>query len=54
MTSDTVHPRSEAERSALARRKRNVAIGLAIGALCVLFYAVTIVKFGPAALVRPL
>lgn len=55
MSLDTAHPRrSEAERSAAARRKRNIAIGLAIGALCILFYAVTIVKFGPTILARPL
>lgn len=42
------------ERQAKARRNRNLAIGLALGALCLLFYAVTIVKFGPAVLARPL
>ena len=47
-------PRATDERQARARRNRSVAIGLALGALCLLFYAVTIVKFGPAVLVRPL
>lgn len=36
------------------RRARSVAIALVLGALCVLFYAVTIVKLGPGVLVRPL
>ena len=35
-----------------SRRARNIALGLAIGALVVLFYAVTIVKLGPGVL-RP-
>jgi hypothetical protein len=34
------------------RRLRNIAIGLCIGLLAVLFYAVTIVKLGPGVL-RP-
>lgn len=37
-----------------SRRQRNVAIALAIGAFVVLFYVVTIVKLGPAALPRPM
>lgn len=36
------------------RRARNIAIGLAIGALVVLFYVVTIVKLGPGVLDRPI
>lgn len=36
------------------RRARNIAIGLAIGALVVLFYLVTIVKLGPGVVNRPL
>jgi hypothetical protein len=36
-----------------SRRQRNVAIGLAIGLLVVLFYAVTIVKMGPGVLTPP-
>ena len=31
-----------------ARRQRNIAIGLAVTLLCVLFYAVTIAKLGSA------
>jgi hypothetical protein len=34
-------------------RRRNLAVGLAIGFLAVLFYAIAIVKLGPEAL-RPL
>jgi hypothetical protein len=36
------------------RRQRNIAIGLAVGFLVLLFYAVTIVKVGPGVLYRPL
>jgi hypothetical protein len=36
------------------QRARSVAIGLALGALVLLFYAVTIVKLGPGVLNRPL
>jgi hypothetical protein len=35
------------------RRRRNLAIGLAVGFMAALFYAITIVKIGPAAF-RPL
>ncbi len=36
------------------RRKRSLAIALVLGALVVLFYAVTIAKLGPQVLQRPL
>jgi len=36
------------------RRARSVAIGLALAALVVLFYVVTIVKMGPGVVSRPL
>ena len=36
------------------RRARSIAIALALGALVLLFYAVTIVKLGPDVLRRPL
>jgi len=36
------------------RRARSIAIGLALGALALLFYVVTIVKLGPGVLHRPL
>ena len=37
-----------------ARRSRSVALGLALAALVVLFYVLTIVKFGPGILNRPM
>lgn len=37
-----------------ARRSRNMAIGLALAALVIIFYLATIAKFGPAILDRPL
>lgn len=36
------------------RRKRSIALGLALGALVLMFYAITIVKVGPGVLNRPL
>jgi hypothetical protein len=36
------------------RRARSLAIGIALGALALLFYVVTIVKLGPGVLNRPL
>ena len=36
------------------RRARSVGIALALGALVVLLYLITIVKLGPGILVRPL
>lgn len=36
-----------------ARRSRSIAIALALGALVLLFYAMTLVK-GPGVLVRPM
>jgi hypothetical protein len=41
------------EEQKRARRARSIAIALAIGALVILFYVVTLVK-GPAVLIRPL
>ena len=35
------------------RRARNIAIALALGALCVLFYALTIIKVGQTGLLKP-
>ena len=37
-----------------SRRQRNVAIGLAVGFIVLLFYAVTIAKLGPGVLQRPI
>jgi hypothetical protein len=36
-----------------SRRARNIAIGLVVGALVVIFYAVTIVKLGPGVMKPP-
>jgi hypothetical protein len=36
------------------RRKRSVAIALALGAMVVLFFVLTIAKLGPQVLNRPL
>lgn len=36
------------------RRARSIAIGLALGFMVLLFYAVTIAKLGPQVLNRPL
>ena len=36
------------------RRSRSIAIALALGALAVLFYALTVVKLGPQLLNRPM
>lgn len=42
------------EKQKKARRSRNIAIGLALAALVVIFYLATIAKFGPAILDRSL
>ena len=39
---------------AKARRARNIALGLCIAGLCVLFFAVTIVRLGGTVLQRPM
>ena len=41
------------EEQRRSRRARSIAIALALGALVILFYVVTLVK-GPAVLIRPL
>lgn len=41
-------------QQARSRRNRNIAIGLAVGVLVLLFYVVTIAKLGPGILRRPL
>ena len=41
------------EEQKRSRRARSIAIALALGALVILFYVVTLVK-GPAVLYRPL
>lgn len=42
------------ERQIKTRRSRSIAIGLSLAALVVLFYVITLVKFGPAILNRPM
>ncbi len=42
------------EEQQRSRRSRSIAIAAVLGALCLLFYVVTIVKLGPGVLVRPL
>jgi uncharacterized membrane protein (DUF485 family) len=37
-----------------ARRSRSIAIALALAVLVVIFYVITLVKFGPGILDRPL
>ena len=44
---------SSREEQKRSRRARSIAIALALGALVILFYVVTLVK-GPAVLNRPL
>jgi hypothetical protein len=41
------------EQQKKARRARSIAIALSLGALVILFYAITLVK-GPGVMVRPL
>ena len=36
------------------RRNRSIALGLVLAALAILFYAVTVVKLGPAIMNRPI
>ena len=50
---DTIEQAALSEREEKARRARNVAIALLLVALVVIFYWSTVVKFGPAAMDRP-
>ena len=45
---------TRARQLATRRRKRNVALALVLGALVIVFYALTIAKMGPAILDRAL
>ena len=47
-------PQPLTPEQARSRRARNIAIGLAIGFMVALFYAVTIVKLGPGIVSRPM
>ncbi len=51
MDIETVKP-TEAQQK--ARRSRNVAIGLALGAFVVLVYVTSLVKLGSAVFIRPM
>ena len=42
------------EELASRRRKRSIALALVLAAVVVIFYVLTIVKFGPAIFSRPL
>jgi hypothetical protein len=51
LPADSVKLTPQQEKS---RRARNIAIGLSVGLLAALFYAVTIVKLGPGVLSGPM
>lgn len=52
-TKPPVTPEQQAEFDA-RRRKRSIALGLALGALVIIFYVLTMVKLGPAVFDRAL
>ena len=39
---------------AKARRARNIALGLCLAGLCILFFGITVVRLGGAVLQRPM
>lgn len=49
MTADTTAAWTPAERAAFAarRRSRNIALGLVLAALVILFFGITVVKMAP-------
>jgi hypothetical protein len=49
--SSEITPDDEAKRR---RRRNSIALGLVLGALVIIFYALTIVKMGPAVFDRTL
>lgn len=51
---DALSPDKMRELAARSRRARNVALGLSIALMVVLFYVVTIAKLGPGILRQPL
>ena len=53
MTEPVKKPDVSAELSS-RRRKRSIVLALVLGGLVLTLYALTVVKFGPAILVRPL
>ena len=46
--------RDEAAEMAARRRRRSIVLGLVLGALVIIIYALTIVKMGPAVFDRAL
>jgi hypothetical protein len=54
MANDKLELVTLTERQRKARRNRSIAIGIALGALVIIFYVATIVKFGPSILNRPM
>ena len=54
MSEPRLNVRPLTPEEAQARRKRSIAIALALGALVVLFFVLTIAKLGPQVLNRPL
>lgn len=51
MSPDTTASWTAAERAAFAakRRSRNIALGLLLGALVILFFGITVVRMAPGA-----
>ncbi len=47
-------PLEERAQRDAARRKRSIAIGIALALLVAVFYALTVVKLGPGLFQRPL
>ena len=54
MSNEFPPPPTLSEAETRRRRARSIAIGLALGFLVLLFYAVTIAKLGPGVLQRPM
>lgn len=54
MTEPQPHKPTETEIFNARRKRRSIALGLLLAAIVLIFYALTVVKFGPAILVRDL
>lgn len=54
MTMDPIETVELTEAQKKARKRRNVAIALALVAMVVIFYVATLTKLGPQILVRPM
>ncbi|MCB1468782.1 MAG: hypothetical protein KDJ19_10555 [Hyphomicrobiaceae bacterium] len=46
--------KEDSDKLAKSRRGRSIALALVLGALAIVFYALTIVKMGPGVFNRPL